>query len=149
MWMRRASLSLALLTLAAAHARPEDVDPEPSFVNALRGKWQQVSRVEDGQPSDADLIRNRTITFEKDKYVLRDGDRVGSELSFVLDRSKRPMHFDVTFLPNKDRTVKGIIKYEKGVLTVCMSDQGGDRPDKFESKAGDGRILASYKKAKK
>ena len=59
------------------------------------------------------------------------------------------MHFDVTFLPNNDRAVKGIIKFENGVLTVCMADQGGGRPDKFESKAGDGRILASYKKAKK
>ena len=33
MWMRRASVSLALVLLVAGHARPDD-DPEPSFVEA-------------------------------------------------------------------------------------------------------------------
>lgn len=150
MWIRRTLLSLALLLLVAQQARPDDdVEPEPSFINALIGKWQQISRAESGQPSDKDLIDNRTITFEKNKYVLRDRGEVLSELSFVIDRSKRPMHFDVTFLPNNNRSVQGIIKFEKGVLTVCLAEQGGGRPDKFETNAGDGRILASYKKAKK
>jgi uncharacterized protein (TIGR03067 family) len=142
--IRHTFLSLALLILLVQSARPED-DPEPSV--PLKGKWQQITRVENGQPSDQALIRRRTITFEKNKYTLRDGDQAIAELTIVIDRSKRPAHLDATFTDSKT-TIKGIMKMEKGVLTFCMADQGGNRPDKFESKPGDGRILASYKRAK-
>jgi uncharacterized protein (TIGR03067 family) len=142
--IRRTFLSLALLLLLGQSARPED-DPEPSV--PLRGKWQQIVRVENGQPSDKDLIRRRTITFEKDRYKLRDGEQVIAELTIVIDRSKKPAHLDATFVDSK-AAIKGILKMEKGVLTFCMAEQGGNRPDKFESKPGDGRILASYRRVK-
>ena len=141
--------SLALVAFIGQSARPDDDDPEPpDSLRSLDGKWQQVTRIQGGMPSDENLIKNRTITFEKNKYTLRDSGEVAGELTFVIDRSKKPAHIDVTFVNNGGGD-KGIIKLERGVLTVCFA--GGDgsaRPRKFESKDGTQNILATYKRAK-
>ena len=144
----RASALLALAVLGT-HARPADDAKDEAvkrFKESLQGKWQMTSRVQDGMPSDAALVKNRTVTFEGDKYTVRDGDKVVGELSYKVDPAKKPSWFDVT--PNNADFAKGIIKLEGDTLTFCVAGEG-DRPSDFKSERGDERIIVEFKKVKK
>jgi uncharacterized protein (TIGR03067 family) len=143
-----ASAFLAL-AVAGAHGRSADDakdDAVKRFKDALQGKWQMTSRIQDGVPSEADLVKNRTVTFEGDKYIVRDGDNVIGELTYKVDPAKKPAWFEVT--PDGGETVKGIIKLEGDKLTFCVGGDG-TRPSEFKSEKGDGRLLGEFKKVKK
>jgi uncharacterized protein (TIGR03067 family) len=144
----RASALLALAVLGT-HARSADDAKDEAvkrFKESLQGKWQMTSRVQDGVPSEAELVKNRTVTFEGDKYTVRDGDKVVGELSYKVDPAKKPSWFDVT--PNNADFAKGIIKLEGDTLTFCVAGEG-DRPSDFKSERGDERIIVEFKKVKK
>ena len=144
-------LASAFLVLAVAgtHGRSADDakdDAVKRLKESLQGKLQMTARIQDGEPSEADLVKNRTVTFEGDKYIVRDGDNVIGELSYKVDPAKKPAWFEVT--PEGGETAKGIIKLEGDKLTFCVA-LGGDRPSEFKSEKGDGRLLAEFKKVKK
>ena len=148
---RHTLLASAFLVLAVVgiHGRSADDAKEDAvkhFKDALQGKWQMTSRIQDGVPSEADLVKNRTVTFEGDKYIVRDGDNVIGELSYKVDPAKKPSWFDVT--PNNADFAKGIIKLEGDTLTFCVAGEG-DRPSDFKSERGDERIIVEFKKVKK
>src|SRR5262249_62023609 len=47
-------------------------------LDSLDCEWQLIGQVEDGQAAAEDFIKNRTITFRKDEWVIRDrGAREG------------------------------------------------------------------------
>src|SRR5262249_11332178 len=142
------SVFLALV-VAGTHGRSADDakdDPVKRFKEALQGKWQMTSRIQDGVPSEVDLVKNRTVTFEGDKYTVRDGDEIIGELSYKVDAAKKPAWFDVTL--EGGETAKGIIKLEGDKLTFCVGSDG-TRPSEFKSEKGDGRLLGEFKKVKK
>jgi uncharacterized protein (TIGR03067 family) len=105
-----------------------------------------TSRIHDGVPSEAELIKNRTVTFEGDTYTVRDGLTVVGELSYKVDPAKKPAWLDVA--PKDGDSGKGIIKLEGDTLTFCVVNDGS-RPSDFKSERGDGRLLVAFKKVKK
>ena len=149
--LRHALLTSALLALAVtgAHARSADDEKDEAvkkFKEALQGKWQMTARIEDGVPSEAELIKNRTVVFEGDNYTVQDGGKVISELSYKVDPAKKPAWFDVT--PKDGTPAKGIIKIDGDTLTFCVVNDG-DRPSDFKSERGGERLLVEFKKVKK
>jgi uncharacterized protein (TIGR03067 family) len=105
-----------------------------------------TTRVQDGTPSEKDLIDNRTVTFDGDNYTVKDGDNSVGELTYKLDVSKNPAWFDATI---KDgATVKGIIKLDGDTMSFCVDDES-TRPDDFKSEKGSGRIHVEFKRVKK
>jgi len=149
--LRHTLLTSALLALAVtgAHARSADDEKDEAvkkFKEALQGKWQMTARIEDGVPSEAELIKNRTVVFEGDNYTVQDGGKVISELSYKVDPAKKPAWFDVT--PKDGTPAKGIIKIDGDTLTFCVVNDG-DRPSDFKSERGGERLLVEFKKVKK
>ena len=141
--------AFVMIAVVVSHARSADDAKDEAvkrFKESLQGKWQMTSRVRDGVPSEAELVKNRTVTFEGDKYTVRDGDKIVGELSYKVDPAKMPALFDVT--PNNADYAKGIIKLEGDTLTFCVASEG-DRPSDFKSERGDERILVEFKKVKK
>ena len=141
--------AFVMIAVVVSHARSADDAKDEAvkrFKESLQGKWQMTSRVQDGVPSEAELVKNRTVTFEGDKYTVRDGERIVGELSYKVDPAKKPAWFDVT--PNNADYAKGIIKLEGDSLTFCVASEG-DRPSDFKSERGDERILVEFKKVKK
>jgi len=151
---KHALLAFAIVALLGAgpHARPADVSQDEAvkqFKEALQGKWQMTARIEDGTPSEAELIKNRTITFVGDEYTVRDREKIISELSYKIDLSKKPAWLDVVAKNAKDAAPGiGIIKLEGDTLTFCVAT-GRPRPDDFKSEQGEGRLLLEFKKVKK
>lgn len=139
----------AALAVAVPLARATDDANDKAvkrFKAALQGKWQMTARVQGGEPSEADLIKKRSVTFEGDKYTVRDDSETLGELDYKIDPGKKPAWLDVT--TKEGNSGKGIIKLDGDTLTFCVATDG-DRPGDFKSEKGDGRILATFKKVKK
>ena len=137
---RHPLLASALFALVVAGTTARSADDEKDqavkrFKDALQGKWQMTSRIQDGVPSEAELIKKRTVTFEGDNYTVRDGVEVVGELSYKVDLAKKPAWFDVT--PKDGETAKGIIKLEGDTLTFCVGSDG-TRPSDFKSEGAMG-----------
>ena len=69
--------AFVMIAVVVSHARSADDAKDEAvkrFKESLQGKWQMTSRVQDGVPSEAELVKNRTVTFEGDKYTVRDGE---------------------------------------------------------------------------
>jgi uncharacterized protein (TIGR03067 family) len=121
-------------------------------VKAMKGEWQMISRVIDGQEDPKEVVQSRTIKIEPKKYTVWVEGELDTELTYILDPTKKPMLFDVTFQSGdfKGKTRQGIIEIEKDTLTICLAGSfGKGRPVAFKSKQGDGQVLAKYKRVKK
>jgi uncharacterized protein (TIGR03067 family) len=129
--------------------REQPPAPAAPRSDALDGEWQLIAQLEDGQAPDADFIKDRTITFQSNKWAIRDRGEVTAEGTFSIDRSRRPARLVLSSveagLPHR---LIGVIQVEDGVLTYCLA-KDGVYPDKFESKQGDRRTLAQYSKKTK
>ena len=80
--MRTLALLAAVAALSPAggrQARPAEGPKDEAakkYAESLKGEWQMTSRIDNGEPSPAELVKKRTITFEADRYTVRDGDKV-------------------------------------------------------------------------
>jgi uncharacterized protein (TIGR03067 family) len=120
-------------------------DAARQFKGSLQGRWQMISRNENGTPSDAALINNRSITFVGDKYLVKDGEKVIAEPNFTVDLTKTPAWVEVTH--STGDSASGIIKLEGDILTICVG-LGSPRPNEFKSEPGDARLLMAFKRVK-
>ena len=68
------------------------------------------------------------------------------KMKFIADASKSPKSIDYvnTGGANKGKTQKGIYDLEGRLLKICMAAPGPERPQEFESKPGDGRMLTVW-----
>jgi uncharacterized protein (TIGR03067 family) len=146
--VRYVPLAVALLVVSPAARAADDKADEAlkKFKGMLQGKWQMTVRVQDGEKSDADLVKKRTVTFDGDKYTLKDDDKALAEVPYTVDPSKTPARFDLT--PAEGTSWRGVIKVDGDTLTFCIGSED-PRPDDFKSESGTGRILAEFKRVKK
>jgi uncharacterized protein (TIGR03067 family) len=137
-------MAVGLLNIQAAEKdADEGVKKE---LTALKGDWKIASRAENGNETPLETIKDRVITFEDGKYVLRDGNEIIAEATFKINPSKDPKWFDLTF---KGKTQLGIYKIEGDTVRFCIAAVDAERPTDFTSKEGSGRVLTAYKKQKK
>jgi uncharacterized protein (TIGR03067 family) len=89
--------ALVLIVLVGAGSRARSADREKDqavkqFKESLQREWQMTSRI---QPSEAKLIKNRTVIFVGDEYTVRDGEKTISALSYKIDPTTKPAWLDV------------------------------------------------------
>jgi uncharacterized protein (TIGR03067 family) len=127
-----------------------EMTPE-QFQEALKGEWQMTSRIEDGEPTEAQVVKNRTFIFETGKYSIRDAGKARIEATYKIDPTKKPAWFDITITSesSKGKVERGIIKIEGDTLTFCLVEANRVRPAEFRSHQGDHVLLATCKRVKK
>src|SRR5258708_4487016 len=111
---RHALLPSAIIALLAAWPKARSADDATDeavkkYKEALKGEWQMTSRIENGVPSEAEVIKKRTITFEGDKYTVRNGEAIFAQVTYKIDPTKKPAWLDITFIvPEDTNPDKGI-----------------------------------------
>jgi uncharacterized protein (TIGR03067 family) len=141
---RLACLCLALLLPLLPHARAN----AKNDADLLQGKWVMRSLLVNGRkPPDGMVLAGR-LEVKGDRYTVELGG-VTETMTLTLDQAKRPKTIDLT-LRDGDRAGKtslGIYKLEGDTFTMCREAEAhGRRPTEFESKAGSGAILVTWKR---
>lgn len=139
-----AALAACLVAPVLADDKKNEAD-----LKALVSKWS-VEKAELGGKDISDFLK--VLKFEirdKGAYTAQHGEEK-DEGAFTVDTSKAPKEMDIkgTGGPNKGKTIKAIYKLDGDALVICYAFDAGERPTKFESKAGTMHLLTTYKRVK-
>jgi uncharacterized protein (TIGR03067 family) len=115
-----------------------------------QGLWTFESLEKDGKPMPAEKLKNRTIFFGADRYLVRLGGDILQIASQKLYPTETPTALDVKILagPDKDETMLGIYELKGDTLRVCLDSKGKARPKAFKTTANSGLVLAVYRRAR-
>ena len=110
----------------------------------LEGKWKVVALEADGQKAPEEALKTMRCTIKGQEMQMRDAaDAPVEKAALKLDLTKTPRHIDFTVKegPDKGKTIKGIFKFEKERLVICMREAEAaekSRPTEFKTDAGSG-----------
>jgi uncharacterized protein (TIGR03067 family) len=136
--------------LVPAAPAPKEVDD----AKALQGVWRVASVEEDGKAAPADDVKNITVTFEKDTFTMKEGDKVTLRGTFKLDPAAKPKGIDMTITEagkgeHTPKKMLGVYEWSKDGLRWCVAmPDAKERPKALETKEGDGQTLLTLKREK-
>ena len=152
--MSRLSL-IAVPTLLALGVSAQDEKPtqprdraSKQELQRIQGAWQFTSLQENGDKvPDADL-KDRTIFFGGEAFVVRQADRFLQAGTQKLDPLKTPKTINAMVAQGHRMgdILLGIYELDGDTLKVCFDTEAQKRPADFKSEPGSGLILAVYKR---
>jgi uncharacterized protein (TIGR03067 family) len=115
----------------------------------LGGTWEGVRAVLDGKEVPRPKEKP-TATFHDGTYALKEGEKVQEEGAARIDPTTAPRSLDLLPAsgPYKGMTLLGIYEVRGDSCRVCLARPGKPRPKAFESKAGSGHELFTFKRVK-
>jgi uncharacterized protein (TIGR03067 family) len=147
--MKRCLLVVCVvLSLAAGKDRKGPVKEE---LKKLQGTWEATKITFNGDEVSEDDTGKISLTIKGDSAAVGANKKIKGEYGKVklkVDPSVTPKTIDVSVARGDKKGVKleGIYKLEKDTLTLCIKVLGTERPDKFESPAGESIALVVMKK---
>jgi uncharacterized protein (TIGR03067 family) len=149
--MRSMLLFLAVGLLVAADHPKKDKET----ADELRGIWVGIGAVTSGKAARLESIWD----FKEDKIVLTLTVTTlkgrTSEWKYRADPKMNPKEIDLTpgVGPSAGKTLKGIYKIEKNILTICYVRVGvdaekKDRPSEFDAKKRDDVVILTFERKK-
>jgi uncharacterized protein (TIGR03067 family) len=133
----------------ASFAQAEESVERANELKALRGTWEVESLISDGNEEESMFLLE--IADEQMSLVIGD-----NKISFQLtiDPTCTPKLIDLAYDANQDQELQpeekleGIYELAEGKLRICLTPPQGvrERPQKFESPAGSGRVLATLRR---
>ncbi|MCS6896549.1 MAG: TIGR03067 domain-containing protein [Nitrospira sp.] len=141
-----AVLFLSLATAVAAPAK----DPAKKEPPSLLGEWT-VMKVTVGGKDSANLPSGAALRFLADGVlIILEGDGEEPQMgTYSIDVKADPCRIDIKAANRQGDGIFGIFKIEGDTLTICMSQNAAERPQKFESPPGSQVALITLAKAKK
>ncbi|HYV39250.1 MAG TPA: TIGR03067 domain-containing protein [Gemmataceae bacterium] len=113
----------------------------------FQGTWVFVTTEEDGKPGPKFKRGSpiQTITFQGDKFEVKQNATVVQAGTQKLDPSKNPKTLDATVTEGEGKgTIQlGIYEMMGDSLRACFDRQGKSRPTEFKANAGSGYYLAT------
>jgi uncharacterized protein (TIGR03067 family) len=137
-----------LIALSVAVAAPAPKEADKKDPPSLVGEWAAETAVVGGKREDPPP--GTTWAFTADgKSVLKVGAQAagGLDATYKADRKADPATVDISAGP-KGTPMKGIYRVEGDTLTLCLTQEGDDRPKAFESPAASKAILITLKRVK-
>ncbi|MFO0901544.1 MAG: protein kinase [Pirellulales bacterium] len=146
--MTKIFVSLALLAGMITTAMMWQQAAEEKSLAALQGEWQLVEREQDGKPWPQDQLYNERLVVDGTRFsrpqTAPNGTEIAGEsgrLKIVEEEGENAIDFRLW-----KGTVRGRHKVTGDTLRVCVTRAGGPRPDAFATKAGDERVLYTYRR---
>src|SRR5689334_617586 len=102
--------TLVLTAAGGTGARADDQADVEKELQKFRGTWTFESVATGGKEESAAAFKGMTVTFEGDRYTVKNGDEVIQAATQKLDPSKSPKTIDVTVVEglNKGAVMLGI-----------------------------------------
>jgi uncharacterized protein (TIGR03067 family) len=121
---------------------------QDKLLKELEGSYKLTMLEKGGKPAPKDLTDSLTITIKGDTFNIKFGDEE-KKAKIKVDESKTPATIDISPSdgPEKGMTFLGIVKSEKGEVTIAFTEKG-DRPKDFKSE-GETLLLKMKKDEKK
>jgi uncharacterized protein (TIGR03067 family) len=136
-----------LLSPAAAE---EKADAGKKELDKFQGTWTFIAMEQDGKEAPKPDTP-QTITFEGDKFTVKQGDKVVQAGTHKLDPTKKPKTADakITEGDGQGNTMLGIYEVDGDTIKACFDPQGKQRPTEFKTTAGSGYMMVTIKRDKK
>jgi uncharacterized protein (TIGR03067 family) len=140
---------VALFGLLAAYCLHSP--PLREAVAQLQGEWVLVASEREGNALPADQLFNERLVIEGTRFsrhqTAPDGREINGEkgkLSIEPNDSAGTIDFVLW-----EGTVHGLYKLNGDELTLCITRQGGARPDSFATNPGDSRVRQTFRRETK
>jgi uncharacterized protein (TIGR03067 family) len=116
----------------------------------ILGNWSCVSGVINGNPLDANVAASLKLKMTTDRYRTERGEQVLFDSTYKLDPARQPKWIEMvgTEGDSAGKSALGIFALNGDELKMCYTMPGGARPTEFESSAGSGRFLVTWKRLK-
>jgi uncharacterized protein (TIGR03067 family) len=145
---RRLAALCLLLSPLAAHAFQSAEERLKREEQKLAGTWQVVSVEVDGQAVPAKEFRGLKMTFKAGKFTAQKGPGDKQEGTYKLDPSKSPKQIDISRKtgPAAGRDQFAVYSLAGNTLKVCSSGSAKERPDGFDTRGKEGRVLMTLRR---
>jgi uncharacterized protein (TIGR03067 family) len=135
-----------LLTPAQAEgkARPD--------AELIQGTWSAVSLEKSGMKAPDEVIQGAKIHFGADGKgkILEKPGKEEQQFTYTLTPDKKVKEITLTRIDRgQEKVHKGIYYFLDDTITICLADDGDERPTDFGTQAGDRRLLLVLKRDKK
>jgi uncharacterized protein (TIGR03067 family) len=117
----------------------------------MQGTWEVVEGADNGAAGSKNDLAKFSVEVTESRIRFKGPEGV-RELLFTLDPSTQPKAMDATPAdgPKQGKRLRGIYEVQGDSLKVCLVHlDDKERPDKFESEHGSGRLLFVLKRKAK
>lgn len=115
----------------------------------LSGEWAMVDAMQEGFHLDASMVKTARRVATHNETTTYFGKQVVMRATYRTDSTQNPKTIDFVHIagPSKGKTQLGIYEVRHGMLRLCFAVPGQPRPVDFESRPGDGRTFAVWRRA--
>lgn len=140
----------ALLLLCGADKKK---DPSKEDLKKFAGSWATTKLTYNGEDIDISGKARIKLVFKGNTGTVEADDKVKKEyakIQITLDATTATKCIDIKITGGTQKGTKfeGIYELKGDKLKICVKIQGNDRPEKFESPAGDGIALLDLTRKK-
>jgi uncharacterized protein (TIGR03067 family) len=137
-----------LLSPLAAHAFQTAEERVKREEEKLSGTWEVVRVEADGQALPPKQFRGLKMTFKAGKFTAQMGQGEKQEGTYKIDPTKNPKRIDISRKngPPAGRDQFAVYSLAGNTLKVCSGGSAKERPDGFETRGKEGRVLMTLRR---
>jgi uncharacterized protein (TIGR03067 family) len=140
---------LAICMLAAAVGEPGSIGFKEEDTARIQGEWTCVSAVVDGKSLPAQVVAKLKLVMTAERYrTVRGEEEVLFDSTYRLEPGRDPKWIEMVGTEGDvaGKAALGIYALDVDTLNICYTMPGAERPGEFESRAGSGRYLVTWKR---
>jgi RNA polymerase sigma-70 factor (ECF subfamily) len=113
----------------------------------ILGTWALVSAEAGGKKVPEEKVKEARLVFAAGGKWTGKFPKGDQEGTYKLDPARKPK--EITFTGQEGKTQPGVYKLDGDTLTICINEEGNERPTEFASKEGTKLTLIVFKRENK
>jgi uncharacterized protein (TIGR03067 family) len=136
--------ALEVFTRATVAAPEPDEPLTPTGEGELVGEWEMQAAFQEGHALDAAMVKTGRRVTSATHTTTYFGKQVFMKATYTTDPTQLPKTIDLVL--DSGKTQLGIYQVDADTMKICFTAPGKDRPSSFDSKPGDARTSAVWKR---